>query len=321
MSASAPPDAIVGDIASRPLDHHLVPPTGSMVRRSGARARPARILVALHGERSPQRALSFADRLATSLGAELHVLRVIPPAERISAADDVVSAALRDAQRVLAAGRRTRALCDSVLSTPLPNLHVCVRLGSFVEQVAQRACELDALLIGLPATKSPLAATAIRVAREADRPVIVTRGRPDFRKLLAATDLEDGQVPLLRKAAQLGHELAATVVAMHGVLSKTSSHADLVTMNGSRSQLERATRFFDAPFERVVVQSSDLARCILEQATAQKAGLIVVGVRPHVARAHPSTAAKLLRRARGPVLVAPLGPAPLRSAPPIAERA
>lgn len=98
--------------------------------------------------------------------------------------------------------------------------------------------------------KSPLAATVIRVAREADRPVIVTRGHPDFGTLLAATDLEDRQVPLLRTAAQLGHELDATVVAVHGVLGP---HAGRVSLQSPQRELKKVTGCFDAPVESVVV--------------------------------------------------------------------
>lgn len=303
MDASTPCDASVGDGGSRPPDD-ISPPTTAVLRRAALRSRPARLLVALHGERCPQQALTFADNLSGALGADLHVLRVVPPVDGATATGDEVATALRDVHRVLAASRRTRALCDSVLSKPLPSLHLCVRLGGFVQEVAQRAAELDAMLIGLPSTKSPLAATVIRVAREADRPVIVTRGRPDFGTLLAATDLEDRQVPLLRTAAQLGHELNATVVAVHGVLGPYAGH---VSLQSPQRELERVTRCFDAQVESVVVRSAEPASCILEQARARNAGLIIVGVRPHLARSRPSTAAKLLRRARGPVLVKPLG--------------
>ena len=306
MNASAPRDAIVGDAAPRKPDD-ISRSTTPVLRRSAQRGRPARLLVALHGERSPQQALLFGDHLAGALGADLHVLRVVAPLEDATAAKDDVATALRDAHRVIAASRRTRALCDSVLSRPLPSLHLCVRLGGFVQEVAQRAAELDAMLIGLSSTKRPLAATVIQVAREADRPVVVTRGRPDFETLLAATDLEDHHVPLLRTAAQLGQELEATVVAVHGVLGP---HAGLVSLQSIQGELEKVTRFFDAPVERVVVRSTEPASCILEQARMRSAGLIIVGVRPHLARSQPSTAAKLLRRARGPVLVTPLGPAP-----------
>jgi nucleotide-binding universal stress UspA family protein len=306
MNSSAPRDAIVGDAAPRRPDE-ISRSTTSMLRRSALRGRPARLLVALHGEREPQQALLFADNLARALGADLHVLRVVAPLEGATAIKDELAAALRDAHRVIAASRRTRALCDSVLSRPLPSLHLCVRVGGFVQEVAQRAAELDAMLIGLPSTKRPLAATVIRVAREADRPVVVTRGRPEFETLLAATDLEDRHVPLLRTAARLGQELDAAVVAVHGVLG---SNAGLVSLQGIQCELEKVTRSFDAPVERVVVRSTEPAGCILEQARVRSAGLIIVGVRPHLARSHPSTAAKLLRRARGPVLVTPLGPAP-----------
>lgn len=310
MSANAPPHEAVGDAGSRPACDGSHNTTTTDASRTKPRARPARLLVALHGERSPERALRFAEHLAVALSAELHVLRVIPPTEGVCGAGDVLATALRDARRVLSTARRTRALCESVLSAPLPNLHLCVRLGRFVEQVAQRAAEIDAMLIGLPSTKRPLAPTAIHVARHADCPVIVTRGRPNIETLIAATDLEDGQVPLLRRAAQLGRDLRATVVALHGVHGTGGGHAEMGSLESRQCKLALVTRGFEAPLERVVVPSSDPASCILEQARARNAGLIVVGVRPHLTRTRPSTAAKLLRRARGPVLVAPLRPAP-----------
>lgn len=45
-------------------------------------------------------------------------------------------------------------------------------------------------------------------------------------------------------------------------------------------------------------RSAEPASCILEQARAHNAGLIIVGRASHLARSRPSTAAKVLRRAR-----------------------
>ena len=298
VSQSAPPDETLGEAAAF---------AGAQGPSSPP---PSRVLLAIHGGCSPKQALRFADRLVRSLGAELHVLRVVPRVESSPVAGDFIAIATREAQRVLAAARRTRAFCDAVLSESLPSPRVCVRLGSFVEQVALRAAELNVALIAVPKSGLPLAATVIRLARKANRPVVVARGKANFSRLLAATDLEDSQVPLLRKAAQLGRALEVTAVAVHGVLEAPEGrNGQARSLEESLSALERVTRCFEATLEGVVVRSRsrDPVSCIIEQARAHDAGLIVVGVRPRLDRAHPTTAAKLLKAAHHPVVVVPLG--------------
>lgn len=268
-----------------------------------SRATTARVLLALGGERLAARALREAHAFARALGAELHVIRIVPRVHGDTTEGPVsIARALREAQRAVMAGRHTRALCDRVLLERLPSKSVSVRLGAFITQVGQRAAELEANIIALVPQRQRIGGVATRLALQTGRAVLVARGRGTFATLLAATDLKDAQTPVLRRAARLGRELNAAVVALHGLVDEPSNRVIPVALEQRREALERATLMVGSSILPLVLRAKSSAQCILDGARVNAADLIVVGARARSAAS--ATAADVVKRARRSVLVA-----------------
>jgi nucleotide-binding universal stress UspA family protein len=260
-----------------------------------------RVLIAFGGERAPMRALCDAFNFARAVGAEPHVLRVVAPGSASELRPQHIAERVRhEARRVIAAARHARVLCDGVLSERLPAPRLAARLGSFIEQVALRALEIDADLIAVSPNRKQLVETVQRLAVGTKRAVLVPRRAASFTRLLAATDLAEQNTPLLRRAAQLGRHLDATVVALHGVPTADGPRAP--SLEQRLLMLEDATRRLRGHFESVVLRTGDPAQEILEQACQRKADVILVGTRRHA----PGTAAEVVRGAQRSVVVAPL---------------
>lgn len=285
------------------------PPAAPHIERSipavATQQERGRVLVALTPDRTAAGALQGAHDFAERLGSELHVIRVVSHADgdyRGPPRD--LAQAVRESHRVLAAARHARKICDRVLREHLSGARICVRLGCFVDQVAQRAAELDAQLIAVPSGAKHITSLVMDLARRADCAVLVPRGCTTFGTLLAATDLEDARIPVLRKAAQLGRLLGAPVVGVHSVVSASSE--DCARVEHSRQRLEVAAQSFDSGLDPIVLWARDPVGGILEQARARNAALIVVGARAARRRSTPSTAAQLITRSRRSILVEPL---------------
>jgi nucleotide-binding universal stress UspA family protein len=294
----------LGASSSNGMTRTSMPPSREHAPRDGT----LRVLLALGAERTRTRLLQEAADFSLALGAELHVMRVVAHASiDASSSDGGTARAGREGQRLIAAAHHPRALCDRILNNPLPGERFSVRMGTFVDQVALRASEVGADLIAVSPHRRSLEATVQRLAQQADCPILVPRNCRTFATLLAATDLEEPNTPLLRRAARLGRDLDATVVALHGVLEGASRNPVAPSLEQSLLMLESATRSLGGRFESVVLRASDLARKILDQARQRNADIIVVGVRPlRDPKRHPSTAAQVMRRSRRSVLVAPL---------------
>jgi nucleotide-binding universal stress UspA family protein len=209
--------------------------------------------------------------------------------------------ARHEARRLIAATQHARVLCDRTLSERLPGAHLTARLGTFIEQVALRAAEIHADVIALSPNRKQLVATVQGLARSTSCAIFVPRRVGSFMKLLAATDLEEPSTPVLRRAAQLGRHLDATVVALHGVPNGCSGH-ERPLLERRLLMIEEAMRGFGGHFESVVLRTGDPAREILQQARRCNADIILVGSR----RRAPGTAAQVVRSAQRSVLVAPL---------------
>ena len=264
-----------------------------------------RLLIAFGGERAPVRALRDAFRFAVAIGAEPHVLRVVAPGVSSSLTPrDMIDRARHEARRLMAAARHARVLCDGTLGERLPGPQLAARLGTFVEQVALRAAEIRADVIAISPNRRPLVAMVQRLVWVTRRAVLVPRRAGTFSTLLAATDLQEPNTPLLRHAAELGRHLDASVVALHGV--PVVSGADGASLECRLLLLERATRRLGGHFESVVLQTGDPGREIVEQARQRNADVILVGTRRHA----PGTAARVVRSAHRSVLVAPLDAGP-----------
>jgi nucleotide-binding universal stress UspA family protein len=144
---------------------HDILPVPSALRARG----DERVLFVLTPKPDADRALMAAHDCARQLGAELHLLRVVPPCGVAGRPRGLVHV-IRETQRVLKAARRARRRCDRLFSDPLPAGRVCVRLGSLVDEAVRRSAELDTRLIVM-APELGSAATAL--ADRAGRPVLV----------------------------------------------------------------------------------------------------------------------------------------------------
>lgn len=295
--------------------------------RSAGAARP--LLFALPALGYPSGSLKSAGQLALRTGMTLHVVRVLPAARLRGEYSGVnpLAGPTREAARRLQACRETRAWCDQVLPRPLPALHVRVRAGEFVSVIAQRAQELDAELISVPAMRGRSGSLVAALARSSGVPVLVTRGRGTVRSLLAASDLEDESYPILRKAAELAGEVAADVLLLHDLAERGRgphrAPLAVVTSAGQRSEQQRQRLLRAAhrwlPRGKIVVtRENDPARAIVAQAVDSDVDTIVVGTRPRpwLARGMAQTvAARVVESADRSVLVVPIdggeaGPAP-----------
>lgn len=277
-------------------------------RPEGAAApRPrARLLIAFGGERAPSHALRDACSFALALGAEPHVLRVVAPSSRGELSPALMAVrAQHEARRLISASRHARVLCDRALAERLPGPQLVARLGTFVEQVALRAAELHSDFIAISPNRKRLAPTVQQLARACNRPILVPRRCGSFMTLLAATDLEEPDTPLLRRAAQLGRHLDAKVVALHAVPA-ASNGAEQPSLERRLLVLDGAARSLGGQFESVVLRTGDPAQDILHQAQRLSADIIIVGTRPHATARVRETAARVMRGAQRSVLVTPL---------------
>jgi nucleotide-binding universal stress UspA family protein len=297
---------------------------GGTVRRPTP-PRPESVLLALTDGDHPTATLRQSSALARSLDADLHILRVLPVESQFVpfGPDFDVVQATRRVERCLSASRQTRVWCDDTLFEPLCAKRLRIRVGNFIEDTANRAVELNAWLIVLAPSTGRLGITATALAHAASRPVLVARTSVPHATLLAATDLEDEDSRVLRKAAELGALLGSPVVAVYNASSFSESFrresarpsaAALASPRPSESRalrLVKATERMNSPMKAVVAQELDPVDAILEQARLHEAQAIVVGTRPGPCFDRLLTrtvAAEVVERSDRSVLVAPLMP-------------
>jgi hypothetical protein len=99
---------------------------------------------------------------------------------------------------------------------------VHVRAGDFVKETASVASTRGAQLLIIPPREGGVGARVISLAGASELPVLVLRGGGRFESLVAATDLEDDQYPILRRAHNLAQRLSASVTAVHNVKAFTA---------------------------------------------------------------------------------------------------
>jgi nucleotide-binding universal stress UspA family protein len=196
-------------------------------------------------------------------------------------------------------------------------LHVAT--GEFVTEVAKHAFELGAQLIVVPPRKR-MGTVVTRLARAAALPVLVARTATAHQTIVAATDLRDGDYPVLRKAAELGARLRASVVAVHNVTPvslfvnpESGWPVTLLRTAGaaaaSELRLARVLSRLQLNAGSVLADAVNPVDAILREASARDADLVVVGTRPRSWFSHlagGSVAAQVVDRACGSVLVSPL---------------
>jgi nucleotide-binding universal stress UspA family protein len=196
--------------------------------------------------------------------------------------------------------------------------HVEVRAGSLrrVAFAAARTRVPDLVIIAEDADAGDRGA-ATALAELLDVPVLVARARQGSGSIVAATELDDLEYPVLRAAVELGEALQAPVMFLHNasppapipvqpLLDPVSAIEEYVATKQARLR----TLAHEAGADAIVVRTHATADAILEVARARDADLIVIGYRRR------SWLSRLFRgrlvddivvRSRRSVLVLPIG--------------
>lgn len=282
---------------------------------------PRRILLATPERHRSVTSLRRAIAHARRLEAEVHVVTVVPESGHVDPLFPQLHVldAIRGVERARRAGQATRSWLDAVPDFDPAAVHVHVRTGSFVDEVAELARELDVERVIMPPLATPFGATVTALARAAGVPVLVARAPTSHETIVAATDLEDPSYPVIRAAVALAAGLETPIVALHNAVpgrvslasaAARASDRDSVTSGGEgRRQLERAAAWPELFAEAVVANDPSPVEAILREARARDADLVVVGSRPRswLSRVFGSSVASdVVNLARRSVLVAPL---------------
>ncbi len=283
------------------------------------------VLLALFEHGRPTKALREAAAHALALGAELHVVRVLPEPSHVNALFPQRNAleALLAVDRVFACLDRTVAWLGDALGSSGVARCCSVTHGEFIEQVARCADQLGARLIVVPPRESSVGNVVTSLACASNRPVLSARegGRADT--ILAATDLESSAYPVLWTAAELARGIEATMVAVHNVerprdvsdaddASTPTSYAPRDATTPTSSELEDISQRLPVTTEPVVRRDVDAVAAILDEARNRDAGLVVVGTRRRgwfEGFVRRTVASRVVARAKRSVLVTPLGSA------------
>ena len=250
------------------------------------------ILVAALLDESGVVALRRAHALSQTFGAQLHLVHVLANATRPlvvdeeSARDDVVRWAADEAGVVLA-GRV-----------------VHVDIGDPARVIHHQAKTLGAelIVVGAPAAETnTLGSLASSLSRTTA--LLVAHPPRTSCELVAATDLRDGQFPVVKVAAHLADALAARVTVVHNLENDGPVVAlALENIAGRLQELERLANELDRVRGGRVSTTRTTAEAIADVASSCDADIAVVGIRP----GHGRTLLSLLARATCSVLAIPL---------------
>ena len=303
--------------------HSIAVRPASSPRLASARSR---ILFVLFDTGRPTASLQRAFALSRVLDADLHVLRVLPETAHVHPLFPQchIMDAVRSVERTLKAMRTTQEWVSEVLGdAEVAGCRVEVRNGAFLEQAAANAAEIGADLIVVPPREGRFGAMVTTLVRVSHVPVLVARAATSDEAIIAATNLEDAEYPVLRKAADLAAHLDARLVAVHNMTPASFGLRSAVTRPGEdaaetrRRRLARATKRLSVDTEAVMARLEDPVDAILREARDRDADMVVVGShhRSWFDRlVSNDVATQVVNRARRSVLVTPLETAGSRAA-------
>lgn len=273
-------------------------------------ARPwNQILFALCGTDHPTAGMQRAVALCRVLGAELHLLRVLPelgPPQR-GASDGVEMPAPTSIEPHLC--WLERLLIDEISLD-----RVQVRRGALVEQAAAHASELRSDVIVLAPYETQCGTDVTELVHKSGLPVLVARAASASKVILAATNLDDPHFPVLAAASELAARFGSEVVAVHSVDPLSGMVCEGVaspivrvddTVAEKCAELLASVSPPLGPATRLVVShEANPVSAILYEARARDADLLVVGTSP----GSQWVATQIVDRVRSSVLVVPLTP-------------
>jgi nucleotide-binding universal stress UspA family protein len=291
-------------------------------------AEPASCVVfALRADEFPSESLRRAVALCEAMHADLRILRVVDPVPFVSRSMRPFDTS--DATRALDAlaqlRRATQSWIESTLGGAFAPHQLELARGDFVEVTRERTLDLGAVLTVVAPSQRLLDSSIESLATQTGIPVLVARSSAELDPfVVAATDLEDTEFPVLRAASKLAQILGAAVIPVHNVsplpvlLREALHHPRALSQRAAwieiaqerkRSGLERAADELELGQAGVVLSDYDAARGILEEARSRKADLVVVGLRNRSwleRLLSPSVATCIVRDARRSVLITPL---------------
>jgi nucleotide-binding universal stress UspA family protein len=275
-----------------------------------------RILVCDDGSAHAQLAIRWAGSLASWFKSEVTVVTVVPTPSlfarlRYEVAPlrrhEVFEGLQRGAEDVLARARRAAPLKGLVVTTVLEQGSVVPRILAVCKDIKP-----DLLIVGARGHGNPdpmlVASVADSVKHQAPCSVLVVRNEPPPSRIVVATDGSKAAAHAVRLALRLGVRFGcpATVVHAHDVPPEGMTPA------ASRNDPVRGLIKELYPIEvlqgslRFTLKLGPPVKAILETATREKAGLLVIGSRGlggKASRILGSTSDNLSRYAKQSVLI------------------
>lgn len=303
----------LSDTTALGVAEHLAGESPQISQTGGSLASPV-IVLSLSEHGYPTQCLMRAHRLASSLRARLHVLRVLPRDWRCCAPRSAGAT-----QRTLASLGATQSWTRQVLGESASIEALTVKSGDFVEQTGIYAAQNGGQLIVVsPNARPSIGSAATILARISGIRVLVAREPREQHTIVAATDLDSADYPVLHEAAEFARWLKAPVVALHQLRDASWSRRTFGWQSRRWSATARAARARELAnisqrlhFASHLIVSSGASPtdAILRQARTCEADLVVVGT--HCRRwservTTHSVCAQIIDRARRSVLVTPL---------------
>jgi len=162
--------------------------------------------------------------------------------------------------------------------------------GDFAPETTAYARSIGAQWIVVPAGEPSVGRIVTSLADAVGVPVLVARAATSFEAIVAATDLESGDFPILRQAAELGQKLRIPVIALHNVNPIAGrSGIDVIwgmatpmgvgALRTRQERLEAAALETQTGGQPMICSELDPVNAIIDKAGALDADLVVVGTR------------------------------------------
>jgi nucleotide-binding universal stress UspA family protein len=275
------------------LDSDLVDGVPLAVEASWGRpapAREARALLVLGEDGVPAATIQHVYQLAIELGAELHVLRVLPPERRFSSPLEPTlhSAEGPTVERRLLAAGELRRWCDDVLPERLPPLRLRARVGHFASEAVTDAADLDAAMVVVAPGSRRVGAAATAIARATRRPVLVARPSARPGPVLVGTILDAEDSPVFSRALDIATCMGRSLFVVHNISHLFPSLCMPVAALASVAAVPATTETgtFGAGLDTgsvavrtMTTHKARAADAIVEQARLRRAPIVVVGTR------------------------------------------
>ena len=281
-------------------------PIFSEASLSAAHPRPhTRVLFAMPSEEEPAEALQRAYTLAQAMGGELFVVSVLSGKGSPRLLWEDFSEMLRTIDTGRGTLQSTRWLCDRMLPSQISSDNIMVRQGGFLPTVVEVASEYHANLIVLPESEGKDGHKVTKLARLAQVPVLVARAPRHPETILAASDLQSTECPVLKRADQLSKSTKAPLILVHN--AQTTHRA---TESSGEHPLQQAVINLPPDMRAVLLSVENTVDAILTTANEKDADLIVVGTNRRGwfhNLLSPGIAAQVAQKANRSVLIDPLG--------------